>query len=288
MQTAHIVFNTLSGSYSTARQQQILTLIENAGISPRAIHPRSAIEAQAVVRELCATHQQPCIIAVGGDGTVNTVLNGLLPQRANLGIIPLGTANVLAYELGIQTIEQAVQRIARGSLRPFTVGEARGSSETRRFLLMAGIGFDGAVVAGVNHHIKARLGKLAYLLAGLRQLCHWDRSTITIDDGERSNSCHSVIIANAAHYGGPYRIARETDIFSPQMEVMPLPLSSRADLLRLVFGLLTNRPVSPARWLTQNTIIRVNGNKPVQLDGDPFGNGPIEIRLIPEFNRLIC
>lgn len=289
MRITHVVFNPASGSYTRSSRDLILTALQRSGFKPQLLELPDEAATIAAVSRLCREEDQPLIVAVGGDGTINTVVNGMLPQRALLGVIPLGTANVLAWELGIRSIEQAVQRLATGSPRPFAVGEAVTASGTRRFLLMAGIGIDGAVVAGVRGREKQRWGKLAYLFAGLRELRQWDQRLLTISDGQRSCSCHSVIVANAAHYGGPYRLARQTDLFSRGLELVPLQLPHRRSLFAyLPQLLLPGQAVSSSGWLVQDGTICISGNKPIQLDGDPFGSGPLEIRLLPDFSRLLC
>ena len=248
MQTAHVIFNPASGSYSTHRTDRILAALRRAGIDPQPLLPGSEAEAIGTVRALCNPAHPPLIIAVGGDGTVNTVINGMTPQGATLGVIPLGTANVLAWELGIRSIDAAVQRIASGRQRLFSVGEATSATGSRRFLLMAGVGLDAAAVAGVRPGEKARLGKLAYLLSGLRQLRDWDRSTFTISDGQRSIDCHSAIIANACHYGGPYRLAPSAEIFSPQLEILSFNFPTRRSFFRAALPLVLagRAPITPA------------------------------------------
>jgi diacylglycerol kinase family enzyme len=154
---------------------------------------------------------------------------------------------------------------------------------------MAGIGIDGAVVAGVREREKRRLGKLAYVLSGVREIWRWDTSMLTVSDGQRSRTCHSVIVANAAHYGGPYRLARQTDIFDAGFELILLDLPARRNLLHYLLRLLMpDRRAEPADWLVQDRSISISGNKKAQLDGDPFGSGSLEIRLIPNFNHLLC
>lgn len=287
-QIAHVVFNPASGSYTPSRADRILNGLRAAGLVTELLLPESPDEAIGSVRALCNPAQPPLIIAVGGDGTINTVINGMAPQGATLGVIPLGTANVLAWELGIRSIEAALKRIVSGRLRPFTVGEATTAEGSRRFLLMAGIGLDAAAVAGVRPGEKARLGKLAYLLSGLRQLRDWDRSTITISDGQRNERCHSVIISNACHYGGPYRLAPGAEIFAPQLEVLPFQFPTRRSFFRTALPLVFGRAAASAGWQLREGTLTITGGKAVQLDGDSFGNGPLTIRLLPDFNQVLC
>lgn len=288
-QTACVVFNPASGSYTQSRADRILNGLRTAGLVTELLLPASEAEAIRAVHERCNPARPPLIIAVGGDGTINTVINGMTPQGATLGVIPLGTANVLAWELGIRSIDAALQRIAGGRQRLFSVGEATSASGTRRFLLMAGIGLDAAAVAGVRSGEKARLGKLAYLLSGLRQLRNWDHSTLTISDGQRSESCHSVIISNACHYGGPYRLAPGAEIFSPQLEILPFHFPTRRSFFRTALPLvLAGRAPTTSAWQMSEGQLTISGTKAVQLDGDSFGSGPLTIRLLPDFNRLLC
>jgi diacylglycerol kinase family enzyme len=289
MLTAHVVFNPASGSYSPSRQARILSALQSAGITPLPLLPASEAEAIAAVRALCVAEEQPLIVAVGGDGTVNTVINGMLEQRATLGVIPLGTANVLACELGIRSLDDAVKRMASGRRRLFSVGEATSAAGIRRFLLMAGIGIDGAVVAGVREREKRRLGKLAYVLSGVREIWRWDRTELTVSDGRRTITCHSVVVANASHYGGPFVIAPQAALFSPRLDIVPLQLPTRRRFVRTVLSLLL-RGETPAvdGWQVGVDQLTITGTRPVQLDGDVFGAGPLKIRLLPDFNTLLC
>jgi diacylglycerol kinase family enzyme len=225
---------------------------------------------------------------VGGDGTINSVINGMTPKGATLGVIPLGTANVLAWELGIRSIEAALKRIAHGQQRLFSVGEVSSAAGQRRFLLMAGIGLDAAAVAGVRPEEKARLGKLAYLLSGLRRFVDWDRSLLTVSDGRRSERCHSLIVANACHYGGPYRLAPGAEIFAPRLEVLPFQFPTRRSFLRIALPLVLGRPPVTVDWQLREGELSITGAKAVQLDGDSFGSGPLTIRLLADFNQLLC
>ncbi len=288
MQTVHVVFNPTSGSFSPARVEQVLAQLRGAGLDPQPLLPTSLDEAQQRLAQLCKQITQPTIIAVGGDGTVNTVINSMPQGAATLGIIPLGTANVMARELGISSLQDAVARIARATLRPFSVGEASSSAGTRRFVLMAGVGADAAAVADVRPGEKRLLGKGAYVLAGLRRCIDWDASLVSVTCGAWQYRCNSLIVANAAHYAGPYRLVPQASLFTEQLVVAPLPFDSPVGLLGFTGGVfLRGSYAAPAAHCSDLEPIIITGNKPVQLDGDPFGRLPLEVRLIPNFNQLI-
>ncbi|MDD2500694.1 MAG: diacylglycerol kinase family protein [Geobacter sp.] len=288
MQTVHVVFNPTSGSYSPRKAEQILTQLRAVGLDPQPLLPQTLTESMQAVAALCNQASAPTIIAVGGDGTVNTVINSMSQGSATLGIIPLGTANVMARELGISSQQDAIQRIARGMVRPFSVGEASSTAGTRRFVLMAGIGADAEAVADVRPSEKRLLGQGAYVLAGLRRCINWDSRLITVHCNGQTRHCNSLIIANAAHYAGPYCLVPQASLFTPQLVVAPLPFRTPLGLLRFTATVfLRGRYDVPDALCVSQESILIETDKPVQLDGDGFGTGPLTIRPIPDFNNLI-
>src|SRR6185312_7997435 len=117
------------------------------------------------------------IVAAGGDGTINEVANGLLAAIASgrrappLGIVPMGTANVLARELDILgSPHKIVRMLLEGRVVPIRLGRADSSAGTRHFIMMAGIGFDAHVVATVSLALKRWVGKGAYVISSLRRI----------------------------------------------------------------------------------------------------------------------
>lgn len=288
MQTVHVVFNPTSGSYSPRKAEQILTQLRAVGLDPQPLLPRTLTESMQAVAALCNQVTAPIIVAVGGDGTVNTVINSMSQGSATLGIIPLGTANVMARELGISSQQDAIQRIARGMVRPFSVGEANSSAGTRRFVLMAGIGADAEAVVDVRPSEKRLLGKGAYVLAGLRRCIDWDSRVITVRCNGQTRYCNSLIIANAAHYAGPYCLVPQASLFNQQLVVAPLPFASPLGMLGFTASVfLRGRYAATDAFCVEKESIQIETDKPVQLDGDSFGTGPVIINLIPNFNNLI-
>ena len=258
------------------------------GLDPVLMPTASALDAPRFAARICAENADPMILVAGGDGTLNAVLNGLEPGAATLGVIPLGTSNVLARELKIRSIDDAISRVARAESRPVAVGELQSGDQQRRFLLMAGVGVDGAVVQGVRLAEKRALGKLAYLLSALRLLFAWDRAELQVTAGDRTISCHSVIVCNAARYGGDFLLAPQGDIFSAGLQVVCIK-GGRLSYLKL-FLLLAFGRVAASRSVTTFAVSEmvVSGEKPVQLDGDYFCcYSPLQLRSLPGFVRLI-
>ena len=282
-----LIVNPTSGSYSRQSVERIMARLAAAGLDPQFLATGSGEDATLFAGRICAEHLDPLILVAGGDGTVNGVLNGLVPGAATLGVIPVGTSNVLARELEIDSVDDALKRVVAGRTRPVPVGEVRLDGETRRFLLMAGVGVDGAVVRDVRLGEKRAFGKGAYLLAALRLLFFWDESLVQVTGGGRSVACHSVIVSNAAKYGGNFVLAPGGDLFSPGLQVACIGggrFAYLAHALRLVLG---NFSASRLVEIFTAEELEVTGEKAVQLDGDFFGLAPAHFRSIPDFLRMI-
>ncbi|HZV82114.1 MAG TPA: diacylglycerol kinase family protein, partial [Geobacteraceae bacterium] len=239
-------------------------------------------------QETGSGEDSPLVVAAGGDGTINAVLNGLAGNRATCAILPLGTANVLALELGLSSAEKAVERIITGESRPFTAGLIRGESRTSRFFLMAGVGLDGFIVRGVTQARKTSFGKGAYILSALEHLLRWEGDRLRVITENADFSCHSLVVCNAARYGGQFNLSRGASIFTPALELVAVTGSSRLAHLGLVRETLLGgrRGTAGIVRLTAEKI-RIEGVKPLQADGDDWGNSPVEIVAEKEYARII-
>jgi diacylglycerol kinase (ATP) len=286
-QRTFLIVNPTSGSFSQSRLEQVMSALRQSGLDPELMPTGSAQDATLFAARICAETADPLVLVAGGDGTVNGVLNGLVAGVATLGVIPLGTSNVLARELKIDSVADALARVARGASRPISVGELECAGQRRRFLLMVGVGVDGAVVQGVRLREKKLVGKGAYLLSALRVLLGWDSGDLQVTAGGRSLNCHSVIVCNAARYGGNFLLAPQGDLFSPGFQVLCIR-GGRLAYLKLAL-LLALGKVATSRSITsfQAAELEIAGEKAVQLDGDYFGSASLRLRSIPDFVRVI-
>ena len=282
-----LIVNPTSGSYSQSKIDRIVAALTLGGVEPVLLPTQSAIDSTLFASRLCAEHDDPLIVVAAGDGTVNGVLNGLVPGAATLGVIPLGTSNVLARELKIGSVDNALRRLIRGKTRLIPVGEMESGGEKRRFVLMAGIGVDGAVVEGVRLPEKRRYGKGAYFLSALRLLFNWDDAQLKVTGGGKSLYCHTVIACNASKYGGNFVLSRQGNLFSPGLQVVCIKGGPVAYLK--LFLLLALGRVDASRSVTifPANEVEVEGAKAVQCDGDFFGYAPMRLRSIPDFVRII-
>jgi diacylglycerol kinase family enzyme len=248
-------------------------------------HPDDSTQFAA---EACTRSHAPLIMVAGGDGTVNGVLNGLVPGVATLAVLPIGTTNVLARELGITSAADAVHRLIRGESREFSAGVATWAQGRRRFMLMAGAGIDGEIVAGMIPREKRVLGKGAYLLSAVRRLFQWDATQIRVNGGEEELCCHSVVIANAACYGGAFRLAPHAGLFSSTLEAVCIVGRRRRDFLRFALRAIAGRtqPRGEVTVITSRNIV-ISGDKAVQLDGDCCCRLPIAVTVQENMARII-
>jgi YegS/Rv2252/BmrU family lipid kinase len=265
-----------------------MSVLERGGLVPQLLLTGSAADAPLFARRICETETEPFIIVGGGDGTINGVVNGLVPGRGTLGLLPLGTANVLAKILDIQTMEGAVAKILRGETRPLSVGLLEATGVRRYFFLMAGIGLDGAVVKGVRLAEKRAVGKGAYLLSALRQLTDWDRKLLEIRTDCGKIECHSVIVCNGAKYGGDFVLAPEADIFAPGFRLFCVKGNRRRTYLWLALAMAVGRiPAGNDFASFYARDLEVSGSKAVQVDGDYCCHAPLRITTVENFVRVI-
>lgn len=287
--SSFLLINPLAGSYSPTLCSELLSQFNSFSITPQVRTVTGPDDARRVCAEIEALSENPLVIIAGGDGTVNAVINGLSAGRATLAVLPLGTANVLALELGISSVADGIARIARGITRPLAVGLIEGQGGlSRRFLLMAGIGLDGDVVRGVRTWEKRLFRKGAYLLSALRCLLAWRRDRFSLLADGRALECHSVIICNGARYGGNLVLMPEADISEAVLDLFCVTAESRWSFLRIIVSILAGRPCrSGDVTLLRAGQVEVGGDRAIQLDGDYLGQAPVRVSTIAGFAGLI-
>jgi diacylglycerol kinase (ATP) len=243
--------------------------------------------------ELASSTEAPLVIAAGGDGTINEVINGL-DREATLGILPLGTANVLARELGLPlNVERACERIVRGERAKIDLGVATNREGVeRRFACMAGIGFDAHVVRAVTPRLKRYLRGLAFALMAFKILAEENFPWIDVIHGDTTHVTRFAIVANAHHYGGDLRAASDPDLLaSGELEVVLVRRVSvllRPDIFTSV---LARRPLDRSMRFFRAEELRAcaveDAEVPVQLDGEVWGSLPMSFRVEPRALEVI-
>lgn len=276
---ALVIHNPTAGARRRARLATVLDHLRRFGCAVTVRETTRRGDAESFARAASAA-EFDVVAAAGGDGTANEVVNGLAPDGPALAIIPLGTANVLASEIGLDPADAvAVARaIAFGAVRPIHVGEANG----RRFLMMAGAGLDAEVVAMLDPAFKRRFGKLAYVMESLRQALRYTFPTLTVAADGRDHACRMIVACKGRHYGGPFVVAPKARLDAPTFEVCLLPGGGLAATLRygfaLPFGLLP-RLGDVLTVSARRIVISGPAGAPVQGDGDVIARLPAEVSL---------
>jgi len=234
------------------------------------------------------------IVVAGGDGTINEVINGLLSSEDSetkeipLSIIPTGTANVLAKELGIpEDINGAVNRLLSGSVRKISLGRTNG----RYFSLMTGIGFDGETVLGVkNDFIKKISGKLAHVVSGLKVLIRYSPVLIKIITPEKEIHGYTAVIGNAKCYGGFFYVTPNASVTDELLDICVFQGRTRMALLRFIIGVLRQKHLDfkDVDYLKASEMEILSDSKVhVQIDGEYLGLLPVRIEVVKDAINLV-
>jgi diacylglycerol kinase (ATP) len=239
------------------------------------------------------------VVAAGGDGTLNEVLNGIgdAPDgfaRARLGVLPLGTVNVFAREVAIPTkLEEAWAAIRQGNETvidlPWVDYDEKGKRQRRYFAQLAGAGLDARAIELVHWPLKKRIGPLAYIVAGLEALLG-SQPKIQADGGGRSVTGELVLIGNGRLYGGQYHVFPDADLRDGRLEVCVFPRVTWLTLARCAPGLLARgRLPASSTVLFQAESLSVTSavQTPLEADGELIGHLPATFSLQQSRLRVI-
>ena len=233
-------------------------------------------------------------MAAGGDGTINEVINGMVKSDIPLAILPLGTTNVLAKELGIPedlkgAMETAVSRKPRTvSLGRIELNPETDSAYSRYFCLMAGIGFDGEAVHDMNTAVKKKSGKAAYIFSGIKNLLRYSPNQLFYNIDGKEYTGFSSITGKASKYGGNFKITPDADLSDPFLYTCIFQGNKRSDLLRYVFKVMTGRLFDEKDIVyLKSASVEVLGTAHIQIDGDYLGLTPAKITVAKDALQII-
>jgi YegS/Rv2252/BmrU family lipid kinase len=217
------------------------------------------------------------VLVWGGDGTLNEVARGLVGTEAAVGVLPGGTVNVFAREVGIpRGIEAAVEAFARGEVRKIPVGVASG----RPFLLMSGIGLDAEVVRRLKAGFKKVLGVSAFWIDGFSLLARYPLPKLRIRSEERELEASGLIAGKSRRYGPGYFITPEARLEEPLLHVVAFCGRKRRDYLRYLAGVVAGRHLrfrDVRSWKTRALTVEADADVPYQIDGEFAGYTPLAI-----------
>ena len=221
------------------------------------------------------------ILCVGGDGTLNEIVNGVGDKRIPVTIFPTGTGNVLAKEYGIPyNVSRVCEMIVHDRTKWLDVGVIG----NRRFILFAGAGFDAAVTMSLHRRRTGRISMLSYVSPVLRALVTYRFPEIEVRvDGQFAGTATCVIVSNVHSYGGPFEFTQQADPTDGLLDVCLMRGRSRWDLVRYMWGGLRRRLLryEDTKHL-RGAVIELDSKSevPLQADGDFIGNSPVKIELL--------
>jgi diacylglycerol kinase (ATP) len=279
-----VIFNPAAGAGRRRRLSRAIDWLCREGLPPDVAETRAPGDARLIAAEAAARGRR-VIVAAGGDGTIAEVAAGIAGSDATLGILPLGTANVLAWELGVPLVpEEAAALLATARPRPIWPGvitdEAGGQ---RLFVQMAGAGFDAAVVHGLDLRLKRRLGRAAYVLQALREVARHPFTPIEAVLDGMPHRATSVIVTKGRLYAGRHLLAPAARPAAPGFQVALLAATGPAGVvgaaLALPLGLLPR--LGLLRLMPASRVSLAGSGVALQADGDPAGCLPVRIEDAP-------
>lgn len=278
-----VIFNPTARGHRPRRLEAAVAALESAGVTVTVVSTEGPFHAEELART--ANGRFTAVLAAGGDGTAHEVANGLMarPAPLALGILPYGTANCLARELGLPLSPAAAAAfLAHGNTVEVPLGQAAHAGGTRHFLVMLGAGFDAHVVARLPPDLKRRLGGLAYALECLRTWAVTQGRLYELSlDGHRVRVGQAVI-ANGHYYGGRMVLAPGASIYQAGLWACLFERSERWRALRyLTWSVLGRLQRLPDYRLVKASTIGLIGpaGSPVQCDGEIVGTMPMDISV---------
>jgi len=283
------VFNPAAGRNRRARFDDIVDRLRKLGCFVSVVETTAPGHAEAIAREASANQDSEfdVIVAAGGDGTVNEIANGLKGGSLALGLMPLGTANVLADEIGLgRSVDAIARALALGPIHPIHLGRING----RRFVMMAGAGFDANVVHGVSLALKKVIGPLAYVWQAAVQAFREDHAGCAVKIDGMPYKTTSVVVCNGRRYGGPFIAAPNASLTEDRFHVVLMQGRGWINIARYGIALILGKISTLSDVLiVPGRDVEVDGIKgrPVQADGDIIATLPAHISVDPEPVRLI-
>jgi YegS/Rv2252/BmrU family lipid kinase len=286
-----LVVNPVSGRGRAARvAERAARQLKAAGIEAQIYATRHAGDARESAPALAA--EADAVVAVGGDGTLAEVVAGLDGTEFTAGVIPCGTANVVARELKIPlSMRGAVRVLVQGSARRFDLGRANG----RPFLAMVGVGLDGAIVHALSAARRGPISMATYVkpTLGVLRTWTWPALQVEVDGRLLPEPCYGAIVSNTANYGGIFALLPKAQMNDGELDVQLWRKQGFIPALRIFArGLLHMPGASPMALVTRARKVRITAmnHSPVaaQCDGDILGVTPVEIELRAGAMRMIA
>lgn len=272
----YLIHNPVAGWLKRNKLARLLKTLRDQGHTVHLCLTERAGHAELLIGELNAG-EADAVVAAGGDGTICEVANGMRSDHPPIAFLPLGTANVLAWEIGIgPNPGQALETIASGIATPVYPGLIEG----RKFLLMASAGVDARVVEAAHGRLKRTFGQLGFVMAAVKEIVTRQRGPIVADIDGVTVEADLIVVTRARRYGGPFVIAPGANLSEPGLWVIAPRRRGRLALLRygiaLVFGRLATLDDVLVTRAEKVTFTAPVGH-PIQVDGDIYTQIPATV-----------
>ncbi|QWR77452.1 diacylglycerol/lipid kinase family protein [Candidatus Magnetomonas plexicatena] len=288
---ALVIVNPIAGSYTKEKYNSLCTALTNGGMEFDVFFTDKKGDAEAQTHTAIKEQTHSLILVCGGDGTANEVVNAAAFSDIPVGFLPFGLTNVICREIGTQKpIPEAAKIILNGTVKSAALGKVT-SIETekhRYFISMAGFGFDGKAVFGLNRRLKKRFGIWAYIFSGLQSFLNYVPVDIGLTVEDFVYEATSVIVSNGSRYGGDFKIAPNADITNDTLYASIFNERTRMEIIRDVISIIRGQSCR-CRHIKhiQCQHVTIDNGVHAQIDGDYLGKGSWTVETVGNALQVI-
>ena len=285
MNKTAIIFNPAAGSEQAERwRDRIESIAHGCAVSSTS----SPGEAETLARRAVEERFEK-IVAAGGDGTVNEVVNGLAETNAMLGLLPLGTVNVFAMELGLpaNNLELCWDIIQADNTRLVDLPSANG----KYFVQLAGVGLDAQVVKETSLAFKRSFGPLSYLISAAQIAARKPPRLFIESENASVREGSFVLIGNGRHYGGPFPFFKHAILDDGLLDVEVFKSLGYLEIIKYLQDVVFSSDIRvPEVEYFQTRRLRITSDEdvPVELDGELVGNCPVAFQIRDRALRVLA
>lgn len=281
-----VIHNPVAGPGVVNRIERVRAYLSTRGLPFRIRETAAPGDAVVMARE-AAQAGADVVIAVGGDGTMNEVADGLAGSATRLAFVPHGTGNVFAREFSLpESVEGCLDLLSSGK----TISVRMARANDRRFVLLASAGFDAEVVERMNPRQKNLFGIAAYVLCGARHLLR-SQSTLWLEfPGRERVEAQAVIVARGKKYGGNVTIAPGGDIEGETFQVIALLRKGRWPIAKFAIDALRGKHAASPHVLVRESpslLVRSRIPSACQVDGEYLGPLPVRFTVTDVLLRIV-
>ncbi len=273
-----VIYNPVAGPKVVSKIDRIRVVLTRRGVPHEILKTVRPGHATRLAQE-AALDKANAVIAVGGDGTVNEVANGLAGSETRLCVVPHGTGNVFAAEAGLPSSADAcVELLFNGKTADIRLARAGG----RYFVLLASAGFDAEVVERMTHRGKNVLGIGAYVLGGIRHLLRYQPTLWMEFPGKERIEAQAVLVCRGKRYGGKVTMVRDGSLAGDSLHVVALLSRGRWAIVRFALAALRGKAATSPGVLVRETptvLVRCSIPSAAQVDGDYLGPLPVRFEM---------